>query len=155
VRRALEVLQQLPLPARLLTHAVERWLPHAPRNALKNAGIETLADLTLRVPRRRRWWAAIPGFGVGSARASKRSSRTSGIDAEGEGARGDSRCTQTSPWETLVVPEDVDGIARTRSARRWPRARCPPPTTTRPYRPGSNCRTPRPRSAPTARRPSD
>jgi len=40
------------------------------------------------------------------------------------------------------------------TARRRPPAPCPRPTTTRPSRPGSNCRMPSKRSAPTARRQS-
>jgi hypothetical protein len=35
---------------------------------LRKAGIKTLADLTLRVPRRRRWWVDIDGLGVAGAR---------------------------------------------------------------------------------------
>ena len=31
-------------------------------------GIKTLAALTVRIPRRRRWWAAIPGLGAAGAR---------------------------------------------------------------------------------------
>ena len=36
--------------------------------ALHAVGIRTLADLTLRVPRRRRWWAGIAGLGPAGAR---------------------------------------------------------------------------------------
>ncbi|WP_281370004.1 phage integrase family protein, partial [Paraburkholderia humisilvae] len=31
--------------------------------------ITTLAELTVRIPRRRQWWKAVPGLGVASARA--------------------------------------------------------------------------------------
>jgi site-specific recombinase XerD len=121
VRHAIEMLQQLPLPEPLLMHDVARWLPARAAHALKNAGIETLADLTLRVPRRRRWWAAIPGLGVGSAR------RIETFFAEHPALTEQARAlvkipaTQTSPWETLVVPEDVNG---SRGAFRAPRATC-------------------------------
>lgn len=30
---------------------------------LRQAGIRTLAELTLRVPRRKRWWSGITGLG--------------------------------------------------------------------------------------------
>ncbi|GAB7541920.1 hypothetical protein CS8_015830 [Cupriavidus sp. 8B] len=37
-------------------------------SALRAHGIETLADLTVRMPRRRRWWAIVSGLGPASAR---------------------------------------------------------------------------------------
>jgi Phage integrase protein len=121
VRRAIEVLQQLPLPAPLLTHGVELWFSSRAANALKKFGIETLADLTLRVPRRRRWWAVIPGLGVGSAQ------RIESLFAEHPELTQMARAlvaipaAQTSPWETLVVPENVNG---SRGAFRAPQATC-------------------------------
>ena len=36
--------------------------------ALRAHGIKTLADLTVRVPRRRRWWVGVPGLGASGAR---------------------------------------------------------------------------------------
>jgi site-specific recombinase XerD len=121
VRRAIEVLQQLPLPAPLLTHGVEQWFSSRAANALKNAGIETLADLTLRVPRRRRWWAAIPGFGVGSAKRVETFFAEHPELAQRARALVAIPAAQTSPWETLVVPEDVNG---SRGAFRAPQATC-------------------------------
>lgn len=121
VRRAIEVLQQLPLPAPLLTHGVEQWYSSRGANALKNAGIETLADLILRIPRRRRWWAVIPGLGVGSAQ------RIESFFAEHPELTQRARAlvaipaARTSPWETLVVPEDVNG---SRGVFRAPQATC-------------------------------
>lgn len=47
---------------------VERWLPARSARALKAHGIKTLADLTVRIPRRRRWWAVIPDLGATSAK---------------------------------------------------------------------------------------
>jgi hypothetical protein len=35
---------------------------------LRKAGIRTLAELTLRVPRHRRWWSGIAGLGPAMAR---------------------------------------------------------------------------------------
>jgi site-specific recombinase XerD len=109
VRRALEVLPQLPLPVARLTDAVERWLPHRVAQALKRARIDTLADLTLRVPRRRRWWVAIPGLGVGSARLIEDFfAQRPTLTAQAR-ALVTTPATQTSPWEHLVVPRAVDG----------------------------------------------
>jgi len=39
---------------------LERWLRPRSAAALRAAGIKTLAGLTVRAPRRRRWWATIP-----------------------------------------------------------------------------------------------
>jgi len=41
--------------------------------ALQNAGIRTLADLTVRVPRRRRWGAGMSGLGNAARTRSRRS----------------------------------------------------------------------------------
>ncbi|WP_332451541.1 phage integrase family protein, partial [Burkholderia ubonensis] len=68
VARAIETLRNLPEPAPLITDAVEVWLPPRIAEALHAHGIRTLADLTVRIPRRRRWWSAIAGLGVAGAR---------------------------------------------------------------------------------------
>ena len=73
VTDAIEKLRNMPVPMPLVTDTVDRWLPGRAARALKDAGIQTLADLTVRVPRLRRWWAAIPGLGVRSARCERRS----------------------------------------------------------------------------------
>ncbi len=56
---AIETLRGMPLPQPLIGDAVERWLPVRLVGVLHAAGIRTLADLTLRVPRRRRWWGSV------------------------------------------------------------------------------------------------
>ncbi|TDN62385.1 phage integrase family protein [Paraburkholderia sp. BL10I2N1] len=66
--RALDVLPLLPVPRPLVSDAVESWLPPRVIPVLHRHGIRTLADLTVRVPRRRRWWVVIPGLGERSAR---------------------------------------------------------------------------------------
>ncbi len=65
---AIETLRGMPPPQPLIGDVVERWLPVRLVGVLHTAGIRTLADLTLRVPRRRRWWAGIEGLGPASAR---------------------------------------------------------------------------------------
>ncbi|MES2784358.1 MAG: phage integrase family protein [Pseudomonadota bacterium] len=61
--RALELLRSLPLPPPQITDDVERWLPARAACVLKEQGIATLAELTLRIPRSRSWWKAIPNLG--------------------------------------------------------------------------------------------
>ena len=60
-------LRGMPRPQPFIGDAVERWLPVRLVQALHAAGIRTLADLTLRVPRRRRWWVGIAGLGATGA----------------------------------------------------------------------------------------
>lgn len=65
---AIETLRAMPPPQPLIGDAVERWLPARLVGVLHAAGLRTLADLTLRVPRRRRWWVGIAGLGPAGAR---------------------------------------------------------------------------------------
>jgi len=90
--------------------------------ALRAAGIKSLADLTVRVPRRRRWWAAIAGLGARGAK---------GVEAFfaahpqlTERARAlvaVAAPEDIAPWERIVVPHEVDG---SRGSFRAPRASC-------------------------------
>ena len=52
---AIELLRGMPPAQPLIGDAVERWLPKRIVGLLHAAGLRTLAELTLRVPRRRRW----------------------------------------------------------------------------------------------------
>lgn len=116
----IETLRRLPPPAPLVTDAVQRWLPARAARAIEAHGIKTLAELTVRIPRRKRWWAAIPGLGVAGAR---------GVEAF---FAGHPQLTQQAralvpvgaqddvvPWEKLHVPREVDG---SRGTFRAPRA---------------------------------
>jgi plasmid stabilization system protein ParE len=67
VAAAIEQLRAAAVPAPLIGDGVDLWLEPRVATVLRNAGIKTLADLTLRVPRRRRWWVAIDGLGVAGA----------------------------------------------------------------------------------------
>jgi site-specific recombinase XerD len=120
VARALEILAALPAPQPLIGDEVERWLQPRSAAALRAAGIRTLADLTVRVPRRRRWWAAIPGLGARGARQIE--AFFAAHPALVERARALVVVTappELSPWDSLVVPGHLDG---SRGAFRAPRA---------------------------------
>ena len=54
VAAALDELRHLPAPQPLVGDALERWLPSRAAAALKGQGIRTLAQLTVRIPRRDR-----------------------------------------------------------------------------------------------------
>ncbi|KJJ99665.1 integrase [Burkholderiaceae bacterium 26] len=108
--QAIELLRTLPLSAPLISDDVELWLDARAVVALRAAGIDTLADLTVRVPRRRRWWAVIPGLGQASARRieaffaehPRLTERARALIAEQ--VRG-----VVVPWEQLRLPHEVDG----------------------------------------------
>lgn len=55
VTAAIETLRNLSVPAPMIADLVELWLPARIAAALHAHGIRTLADLTVRIPRRRRW----------------------------------------------------------------------------------------------------
>lgn len=110
VLQGIETVRLLPTPAPLVTDGVDDWLPMRAARALKAHGIKTLADLTVRVPRRRRWWAAVPGLGATSARQveaffaahpelTERARALVPVAAQHD----------VVPWERLYVPQDVDG----------------------------------------------
>ena len=44
------------------------WLSARSANTLYAQDIKTLAQLTVRVPRRKRWWTMVPGLGAQGAR---------------------------------------------------------------------------------------
>jgi len=68
VARAIDVLREAPVPMPLIGDDVDLWLSPRAVSALRSQGIKTLAALTVRIPRRRRWWTAIPGLGATGAR---------------------------------------------------------------------------------------
>lgn len=55
VMDVIEVLRHLPAPAPLVTDEVDRWLPARAARAMQAHGVKTLAELTVRIPRCRRW----------------------------------------------------------------------------------------------------
>ncbi|RQR69285.1 integrase [Burkholderia sp. Bp9012] len=122
VARAIAALRSLPAPVPHIADEIDQWLPARVVAALHAHGIHTLADLTVRIPRRRRWWSAIDGLGVAGAR------RVEAFFAEypamTERARALIVATPTGnivPWEQLRVPHEVDG---SHGQFRAPRAAC-------------------------------
>ena len=101
---------------------ITQWLSPRAVRLLSAHGITTLADLTVRVPRRRQWWKTVPGLGAASARAIE--AFFAGWPALTEKARAliiASRQGELVPWESLQVPQEVDGSQGTFRA---PRATC-------------------------------
>ncbi|WP_175689093.1 phage integrase family protein [Burkholderia anthina] len=109
VVRAIETLRSQPVPTPLITDTLEVWFPPRIVAALQAHGIWTLADLTVRIPRRR-WWAAIAG--LGGAGAHRIEAFFAAHPALAKRARALIVAAPTGnivPWEQLRVPHDVDG----------------------------------------------
>lgn len=152
VGQAIDVLRRLPPPQPQISDDIGRWLPARAVAALRAHGIQTLADLTVRIPRRRRWWAAVPGLGPASARQIEAffaahpqlTERARALIAVAD--RG-----VIVPWEQLRLPHEVDGSSGTFVPRGRPAPSMRTTTTTR-SRPGSRCTSRQPPSGPIARK---
>jgi site-specific recombinase XerD len=108
--RALDTLPALRVPKPQITDPVDSWLPERVAAVLHQHGIRTLADLTVRIPRRRRWWLPVAGLGERSARRIEdffaahpvltERARELVVVATPEPA---------VPWENIRLPREVDG----------------------------------------------
>ena len=107
---AIELLRTITPPAPQITDDIGLWLSERSVRSLKAHGINTLADLTVRVPRRRRWWVAVPGLGVTGARQIEAFFAQHPQLVERARALIVRNAQQeVQPWEMLVVPGEVDG----------------------------------------------
>ncbi|WP_029049505.1 phage integrase family protein [Cupriavidus sp. amp6] len=119
---AIDALRRMPLPQPQIGDDIALWLPPRVVQALRANGIDTLAALTVRVPRRRRWWAAVPGLGPASARQieaffaahPRLTERARALIAADEHR-------VIVPWEDLRLPHEVDG---SQGVFRAPRQTC-------------------------------
>ncbi|MBW8890849.1 MAG: site-specific integrase [Burkholderiales bacterium] len=122
VAKAIDELRAAPQPVPLIGDEVDLWLPPRAVSALRSHGIKTLASLTLRIPRRRRWWATIPGLGATGARQIEAffAAHPELTERARELVVGSSSLGIV-PWETLRLPHEIDG---SRGTFRAPRASC-------------------------------
>jgi len=119
---AIATLRGMPRPEPLIGDDVERWLSADVVPPLHAAGIRTLADLTLRVPRRRRWWTGIAGLGpAGARRIEAFFAQHPALTERARALVATGHAQDLVPWERLVVPDEVDG---SRGTFRAPRATC-------------------------------
>jgi site-specific recombinase XerD len=120
--QTIEVLRTLPAPQPLIGDPVARWLPPRAVAALEAEGIHTLAALTVRIPRLRRWWVAIPGLGAASARRIEAFfDQHPELTERARALILASEPQDIVPWERLRIPQEVDGSLGTFRA---PRATC-------------------------------
>ena len=109
---AVDALLATPRPTPQLTDSVESWFSRRTAAALQRSKIRTLAELTLRVPRRKMWWRGVEGLGAVGAR--KVEEFFAAHPALTEQARALVPVPQTSevaPWESIRLPRDLDGSA--------------------------------------------
>ncbi|SIT50866.1 hypothetical protein BN2476_960017 [Paraburkholderia piptadeniae] len=69
VAQAIETLRMARPPEPQTADDITQWFTPRSVRVLHAHGIRTLADLTVRIPRRRQWWKAVPGLGAASARS--------------------------------------------------------------------------------------
>ncbi|MPW23263.1 Integrase family protein [Paraburkholderia piptadeniae] len=122
VSHAIEILRYGKPPEPEISDPVERWFSERAARALRAQGIATLADLTVRIPRRRMWWKTIPGLGATSAkRIEAVFAAHPALTARARVLIETTRTGIVAPWESLRLPHEVDG---SNGSFRAPRATC-------------------------------
>jgi hypothetical protein len=122
VATAIEVLRRTPAPVPSITDDVADWFLPRIVQALRANRMRSLADLTVRVPRRRMWWRGIAGLGVRGARSVEAFFGAHPELTERARALVASRETpDVVPWERITTPQQLDG---SKGAFRAPVATC-------------------------------
>ncbi|WP_321946421.1 site-specific integrase [Paraburkholderia sp. J10-1] len=122
VAQAIDSLRTARPPEPQIADDIAQWFAPRAVRVLYAHGITTLADLTVRIPRRRQWWKAVAGLGMASARAIE--AFFAAWPSLTEKARAlivASQRGDIAPWEALKLPHEVDG---SEGAFRAPRATC-------------------------------
>ena len=122
IAHAVECLRTLPEPEPRIADDIARWLPKRAVCALYAADIRTLADLTVRIPRRRQWWTAIAGLGPAGARQIEAFfALHRALTQRARAPIAAASPSIVTPWEQLRLPHEVDASA---GAFRAPAATC-------------------------------
>jgi Phage integrase protein len=129
VLHAITLLPGLAAAEPRIADDIGQWLRPRAVRVLRAHGIVTLADLTVRVPRRRQWWHAIEGLGAATAKQIEAffascpnlTERAHALVASRPSAVHGRDSAALAPWERIHVPPDVDGTAGTFRA---PRSAC-------------------------------
>ncbi|WP_080647946.1 site-specific integrase [Variovorax atrisoli] len=110
VMTAIESLRGLEVPQPLVTDPIDRWLPARLAKPMQACQLHTFADLTIRVPRRRRWWITIPGLGaVGAKRVESFFAEHPSLTAAARSLLPAAISLDVVPLERLCVPGEFDG----------------------------------------------
>ncbi len=114
VAQAIEVLRHAQPPEPQIADPVEQWFPARAVRALHAKGIVTLADLTVRIPRRRQWWKAVPDLGAtGAKRIEAFFAAHPALTERARALIAINNSSSIVPWESLRLPHEVDGSAGT------------------------------------------
>ncbi len=114
VAHVIEVLRTARPAVPQITDDIAQWLSPRAVRVLREHGITTLADLTVRIPRRRQWWKAVPGLGAASARAIEQFfAAWPALTGKARALVVSSQHSDIVPWETLKLPHEVDGTSGT------------------------------------------
>jgi site-specific recombinase XerD len=123
VSSAIEELRVLRMRQPQLDDNVDQWFSPRIAKALHEHGIQTLAQLTVRVPRRRMWWVGVDGLGRSSARkVEELFARHPSLTARARALVEVTSNRVVVPWEQFSSPLDLDGSSG--------RYRAPPQTCT-------------------------
>jgi site-specific recombinase XerD len=114
VADAIETLRHAPLPEPLIGDDIAKWLAPQAVKALKAHGIRTLAALTVRIPRRRRWWTAVPGLGaVGARQIEAFFAQHPDLTERARALVADQDVGEIVPWEQQTSTRKLDGTSGT------------------------------------------
>lgn len=95
-----------------LMDEVSLWFDARAVSALAAQKIRTLADLTVRIPRRKMWWVGIEGLGArGAAKISGLFAANPELTAHARSLVGPVLRGDVQPWELLRIPSQLDGSA--------------------------------------------
>lgn len=120
--QAIETLRTLQPPQPLIGDSISEWLTPRAVRALEAQGIHTLAALTVRIPRLKRWWARIPGLGLAGARHIEAFFKQHPeLIERAQTVIAVHDHQDIIPWEHLCVPAQFDG---SQGSFRAPRNTC-------------------------------
>lgn len=120
--QVVKLLRALPPAIPQIDDAVGRWLPARIAKALQAHGMDTLADLTMRVPRSSSWWRSIPGMGPCSAQIVQALfTAHPELTARARALVAADEATEIRPLEHQRAAEDLNG---SRGRNRAPRETC-------------------------------
>ena len=105
----------------LLGDEVSFWFPERIARVLNAQRIRTLADLTVRIPRRRQWWRAVEGLGAAGAKRVEEFFGAHPALTERARALVTVAPGDVVPWESMKLREELDG---SKGMFRAPRETC-------------------------------